>query len=668
MTDSKYYYLQEFVVDSFLIDSPIEIESGKLLLEKSTGEITLLLKLNVLIERQSDISSVTINVSCLDDAGEKIPKINPYKFVFRDIFLIDKKSFGEKTPIALDNRVRRVQVNIERVVFIDSKIWHSIGENIKQPKLEEVNSLSLDLLGQLERDKNLLSNEEISNIVYLPRQLNNFWVCTCGRPNDNSAEECCRCGFTRDKLFKIINEKSLFANLEIFNELQMINAEKARLEQELVEKDKQEKIQRDEEDQIRRLEEKKRRSIKNRKSGIVFGSLVLLIGILYFVGLPAINYSIATKYLESKNYDYAIYMFSALGNYRDSDQMVNEVNFQKAADYLAKKQFDESIMIFQTLGDYKSADDFKKEAKYQKAKSFLLQRELDQAISILLDLGNYQNSIAMLIESRYQKALDLLANSKYEDSINILIELNDYKNSNAMILNEKYLWGKELFEQNKYKDAIALFSSIGDYKDTSEILKEAKYRLANQLLSEIKYEDAIKIFDELNDYKDSSKLSSQSKAGLKEANYQNAKDSFFNGKFEESNQLFSDLNYYKDTNYYIGKLKPLLGIQGTWEIVGRSDIQLVIDGWRVYFIYSSSLQAEEQPRIQEKNVSNFSIYFISYRVDGLYDYYSTFYLPSNTIRDTNIKITGWVPPKAVPPIKSVYRKISDSTSNPKIPH
>jgi TolA-binding protein len=662
MTDSKYYYLQEFIVDSFLIDSPIEIESGKLLLEKSTGEISLLLKLNVLIERKSDISSVTINVSCLDDAGEKIQKINPYKFVFRDIFLIDKKSFGEKTPIALDNRVRRVQVSIERVVFIDSKIWRPIGDNIKQPKLEEVNSLPSDLLGQLERDKKSLSLEEISKIVYLPRQLKNFWVCTCGRINGNLVKECCRCGFEKDKLFKIVNNKSLFENLDIYKEIQEINTEKTRLEHELSEKEELEKIQREEEEKNRILEESKHRYIKNRNLGIIFGCLVLLIGILYFVGLPAVNYSIATKYLASKNYDYAIYMFSALGNYRDSDQMVNEANFQKATDYLAKKQFDESIMIFQTLGDYKAADDYKKEAKYQKAKSFLLQRELDQAISILLDLGNYQNSIEMLIESRYQKALDLLANSKYEDSINILIELNDYKNSNEMILNEKYLWGKELFEQNKYEDAIALFSSIGDYKDTSEILKEVKYRLADRLMSETKYEDAIKIFEELNDYKDSSKLLSQSKAGLKEANYQNAKDSFINGKFEESNQLFSVLNNYKDTNYYIGKLKPLLGIQGSWGLVGRSDIQLVIDGWRVYF------KAEEQPRIQQKNVSNLSIYFISYRVDGLYDYYSTFYLPSNTIRDTNIKITGWVPPKAVPPIESVYRKISDSTSNPKIRH
>ena len=121
--DDKYYKLQDIVIDTFDLDAPIEIEEGVLLLDKTSKNVFLKLKLNVLDVDISRVSSVSLRIDCLDDAMEIITEISPYIFTYRDIFLIDSKTFGEDNPILLDDRVRRINVGISKVVFTDTSTW-----------------------------------------------------------------------------------------------------------------------------------------------------------------------------------------------------------------------------------------------------------------------------------------------------------------------------------------------------------------------------------------------------------------------------------------------------------------------------------------------------------------------------------------------------------------
>jgi hypothetical protein len=59
MTNDNNFELQEIIVENFHLDAPVEIENGILYLNKSTREVSLMLKLNLLSAEISEISSVT---------------------------------------------------------------------------------------------------------------------------------------------------------------------------------------------------------------------------------------------------------------------------------------------------------------------------------------------------------------------------------------------------------------------------------------------------------------------------------------------------------------------------------------------------------------------------------------------------------------------------------
>ena len=96
VSSKRYVHIQELVFDSYVLDCPVEIEKGALLLDTESKEVLLQLWLNILDVNYSEISSITIGIAAFDDAGDEIPEIKPFTYTFRDVYLLGTKSFGDK--------------------------------------------------------------------------------------------------------------------------------------------------------------------------------------------------------------------------------------------------------------------------------------------------------------------------------------------------------------------------------------------------------------------------------------------------------------------------------------------------------------------------------------------------------------------------------------------
>lgn len=426
MSDNRYVRLQDLVFDSFEFDCPVEIEKGALLLDYNTKAILLQLRLNILDINDSQISSVTLKIECRDDAGDEIPEIKPFNDTFRDVNLLGTKSFGDRAPIVLDPRVRRVKVGIEKVTFIDGNVWRSTGEILNIPKQQTIDTLRTDFLEQLYRDIKSLSPESRERIIFIPQPLDEYWLCSCGRPNKNSIVECCRCGITKNWVFENLSEENIQKNLDSYKETVR-----------LLEEDK--------------LVRSTKRKIQRRRVSLILTGIGVISILLFYVVLPFIKYSQASNSLSTKEYDNAISLFENLGEYKNAKELLNEANYQKANDLLANNLYVESIEIFTALQEYKDSENYLMEANYLLATQYVKEENFSKAVWLFENLGDYKDSKELLEQSKYPIALAYYKNGGFYLAYQVFKEIPSYKDSSVYIGKLKTLIGIQgTWEESEY--------------------------------------------------------------------------------------------------------------------------------------------------------------------------------------------------------------------------
>lgn len=183
------------------------------------------------------------------------------------------------------------------------------------------------------------------------------------------------------------------------------------------------------------VEEGQQKAAKKRKKTAVTTAIVaaicLVIAVVYVVinvVIPMGQYKDATKLLEQKEFQEAIDGFEALGDYKNSADMVSETKYQWAESLLAEKSYDEAYAKFKEIQDYSDAADRMKDVRYTEA-------------------DDYLKSCA------YLKAIELLE------------RLGDYKDSQTRVLEANYLWAEDYLKQGQLEEALMCFEKAGLYKD-----------------------------------------------------------------------------------------------------------------------------------------------------------------------------------------------------------
>lgn len=166
---------------------------------------------------------------------------------------------------------------------------------------------------------------------------------------------------------------------------------------------------------------------KKLKIALLITGIIAIVAVLSFVfAIPEINYQRANTLLNEDKYDAARLAFTNLGNYRDSEDMVDECTYQKACSIMsiidkdllyvfAKDRAQDAIDLFESLNGYKNSDENIIEVKYR----YALYNHY-----IVFDDGEiyYRNDDTTLFD--YLKELKSI---DYKDSANLYKKLYDWK-------------------------------------------------------------------------------------------------------------------------------------------------------------------------------------------------------------------------------------------------
>ncbi|MBQ3181698.1 MAG: hypothetical protein IJB50_02965, partial [Clostridia bacterium] len=237
------------------LSCPVENRGISVRTNSETGENYLLLKLFNISEKT--ITTLNINVKAFDENGNEIASL-PVELT--ELCAIPKEFFAENKAISIADipEARNFIIEVMRATFEDGEIYEPSEEN----------TISYDDSEAPLQDA-LLLRELVPDAVCFSSEHENFWRCTCGRPNFIDSENCVRCG--REKAAILTNYSSKTA---LNNAILEAEEEKKRLKVE---------------EELARAA-KKKKTIKNIiTAAIAVVAVCVLFVIGYFVRIGIVN-------------------------------------------------------------------------------------------------------------------------------------------------------------------------------------------------------------------------------------------------------------------------------------------------------------------------------------------------------------------------------------------
>ncbi len=231
--------LSEFEIMEVKGSHPVIIQSAHLYCSSDREKYYLRCKFKSLSDKV--ISALMVDVYCFDVWGNELPTIRDAQVL--DLLPKRDEVFGysRKIPIA-DANTRTVNVKLKRIRFADGTIEECSGEETKLPEVvslsEHFNSLELTQQYNYETSK---------KSSFVPMQIGEFWMCSCGKINADAENDCINCGCTKQIVFNALDKNFLAERHSAYIENKRIEEEKLKQEQErkrLVEQQRQEELER----------------------------------------------------------------------------------------------------------------------------------------------------------------------------------------------------------------------------------------------------------------------------------------------------------------------------------------------------------------------------------------------------------------------------------------
>lgn len=356
------------------------------------------------------------------------------EFVYLDLNVDGFTEFGANTPVYLSNiQTRDLTITCQKIVYDDGSVWRWKSEtNFVRLSIENPvqNSMNQDAYNELQQE--LMEQNVCFSEVFKPLSKGNIHLCGCGKYYYGS-KYCPYCGKDFEWWNDQIEESELLRKKSLRDEAFRQKAEEEKQQAEQLEK---ERLQKKEES-----EKKAKKALK--KASVICGiAIVLIIGyvVVSNVIIPSRNYNKACEYAQNGDYENAILWIEKAGTYKDSivkkEEFVKRQEYQQALVFMNNEQYENAIQIWSALGDFEDsqeqcnkAREKKNQLDYKEACNKIDNKEFEAAEVILTQLGDYQDSVELLKEVHYQQALIKVQKGEYSDAISMFTELKDYKDS-----------------------------------------------------------------------------------------------------------------------------------------------------------------------------------------------------------------------------------------------
>ena len=231
--------LSEFEIMEVKGSHPVIIQSAHLYCSSDREKYYLRCKFKSLSDKV--ISALMVDVYCFDVWGNELPTICDAQVL--DLSPKRDEVFGytRKIPIA-DANTRTVNVKLKRIRFADGTIEECSGEETKFPEIVSLSEhfSSLELTQQYNYETSKKSS-------FVPMQIGGFWMCSCGKINADTENDCINCGCTKQIVFNALDENFLAERYSAYIENKRIEEEELAQERErkrLIEQQRQEELER----------------------------------------------------------------------------------------------------------------------------------------------------------------------------------------------------------------------------------------------------------------------------------------------------------------------------------------------------------------------------------------------------------------------------------------
>lgn len=150
----------------------------------------------------------------------------------------------------------------------------------------------------------------------------------------------------------------------------------------------------------------------------LFKSVVVLILLCLLAfsltGCDSLNYREAVKLYNAQDYDKALEIFTELGEYEDSAQLITRCKYWIAIEAMEYGRYDSAMEQFQALNGYEDSAERITECKYQLAIAAFDSEEYASAEALFLEIPDYQQVPEYLRRLNWQKFFDAVAETGTE--------------------------------------------------------------------------------------------------------------------------------------------------------------------------------------------------------------------------------------------------------------
>jgi len=349
----RYSKLFSLPSDLYTEGSPVVITAGALLKDNNTGAVLAQLKIKNVSEKIIKLAHVRLYP--FDSLNSPLPGETDKEYL--DLLIERDGEFGQKVPIPLpDPSTRAFSAVVTKVGFADNSVWESSDsswDSLPAPVPLEKALGNAELVKQYK----LKCGTDCKN---LPLENKDLWYCPCGALN-RASETCCHsCGKSLH-ILKSIDITDLKSERDA-----RLKAEHAAAE----EKARQTAVAKE------KAEAKAKKVWKILSISLSVFAVAIAAVVLISNSVRKSNlYNDALALMEAGQYEQAINSFTALGGYKDSQEVLSSA--QKA----------------------KSIED-----KYNRAIELMnsnnSQNE-NEAYQLLLALGEYKDAPALLSDFQY---------------------------------------------------------------------------------------------------------------------------------------------------------------------------------------------------------------------------------------------------------------------------
>lgn len=504
---------------------PVYISAGTVFRDNYSGQLLTQIVLGNLSARS--VSACTVEIRTFAVNGQPLETMS---YQYLDLRCAPGSLFGGAVSIALPNpNIRRMQILVREVVMEPFLVWHSTDDTVYAlPQPARLESLLPD-----PRHIQYYASLVGKPCMFIPRQEQGLFMCTCGQIGMAADGPCRRCGSTFEALHEALDADAIQAAV----------SEQLRLEEEAriaaIQAAEEERLAREKEE-AERLAALKAKKKKTRKRVLTIAAVLVILaalaGLTVGVIIPGVQnsnvYKAAAALRDEGRYTEAEEAFLALGDYKDAATQALESRYLLAQLYLDEGKPHVAVEIWSSLGDYSDSPQRVDEAltqwheqDYQAATALKEEGSYMDAAKAFAKLGDFrdaqeQQNICMQLqkEADYTAAMEASAAGDYPTAMFLFHGLGNFEDAAFQYASAAYLYASTLFDNGEFQKAAEYFGEAGDLEDASQRRLESLYRNGCALLAEGKYALAITEFGKCADYSDTAKKLLEAKFGYVNAN------------------------------------------------------------------------------------------------------------------------------------------------------